>query len=33
MPFRIIIEPFAIQDAQKAIDFYDEQQTGLGQKV
>jgi plasmid stabilization system protein ParE len=30
--FSVIIDPRAIQDIQKAIDYYDEQQTGLGRK-
>ncbi|VAX37053.1 hypothetical protein MNBD_UNCLBAC01-296 [hydrothermal vent metagenome] len=30
MPFDISIEPLALQDIQKEIDYYDEQQIGLG---
>jgi len=30
MPYEIFIEPLALQDIQKAIDYYDEQQIGLG---
>ncbi len=30
MPYDIFIEPLALQDIQKAIDYYDEQQIGLG---
>ncbi len=32
MPFEIVIEPPALQDIQEAIDYYDEQQVGLGEK-
>lgn len=32
MGFSINIEPLALQDIQKAIDYYDEQQIGLGEK-
>ncbi len=30
MPYEIFIEPLALQDIQQAIDYYDEQQIGLG---
>lgn len=32
MSYAIVIDSRAIQDIQKAIDYYDEQQSGLGQK-
>ena len=32
MPYNIVIEPEALQDVQRAIDYYDDQQTGLGKK-
>jgi toxin ParE1/3/4 len=32
MGFRVFIEPLAIQDVHKAIDFYNERQPGLGEK-
>lgn len=32
MAFRIIIDPDAIHDIQGIINYYDEQQTGLGEK-
>ena len=32
MAFTLVIDPRAIQDIQGAIDFYDEQQAGLGQR-
>jgi toxin ParE1/3/4 len=32
MPFTIVIEKRALKDAQKAIDYYDEQAIGLGKK-
>ncbi len=32
MPFTVVIEKRAIKDAQKAIDYYDEQRIGLGEK-
>ena len=32
MPFTIVIEPDALTDIQQAIDFYDDQQIGLGAK-
>jgi toxin ParE1/3/4 len=32
MAFTIVIERMAIADAQQAIDYYDKQQTGLGEK-
>ncbi len=32
MAFSIIIEPVALQDIQNAIDYYDEQLIGLGEK-
>lgn len=32
MTFDIVIDPRAILDIQKAIDYYDEQQTGLGKR-
>jgi toxin ParE1/3/4 len=32
MAYNIIIEPVALQDIQQAIDYYDEQQIGLGEK-
>jgi toxin ParE1/3/4 len=32
MTFVIVIEPRALADFQAAIDYYDEQQTGLGKK-
>ena len=30
MPFTVVIEPRGLTDIQKAIDYYDEQQIGLG---
>jgi len=33
MLFRIVIDPEAIQDIQKAIDYYDLQQDGLVKKL
>lgn len=32
MKFRVVIEPRALADIQEAIDYYDEQQIGLGKK-
>ena len=32
MPFDVVIEKRALKDAQKAIDYYDEQRIGLGGK-
>ncbi|MBC9798432.1 hypothetical protein [Sinomicrobium weinanense] len=32
MAYSVIVEPVAIQDIQEAIDYYDEQQPGLGEK-
>ncbi|TRX61419.1 type II toxin-antitoxin system RelE/ParE family toxin [Fulvivirga sp. M361] len=32
MAYSIIIEPAALQDIQQAIDYYDEQQVGLGER-
>lgn len=32
MPYLIVIEPDALQDVQQAIDYYDDQQIGLGEK-
>ena len=32
MAYTLIIDPIAIQDIQKAIDYYDEQQPGLGKR-
>lgn len=32
MPFTVVIEKRALTDAQKAIDYYDEQAIGLGEK-
>ena len=32
MPFSVVIEKRALKDAQKAIDYYDEQRIGLGEK-
>jgi toxin ParE1/3/4 len=32
MPFKVVIEPRALEDAQKAIDYYDNKQAGLGEK-
>lgn len=32
MPFAVVIEKRALKDAQKAIDYYDEQRIGLGGK-
>lgn len=32
MAFTVVIETRALKDAQKAIDYYDEQQVGLGEK-
>ena len=32
MPFSVVIEQRALNDIQKAIDYYDEQQAGLGSK-
>lgn len=32
MNYQILISPLAIQDIQQAIDYYDEQQLGLGEK-
>ena len=32
MAFTLVIDPRAILDVQKAIDYYDEQQAGLGEK-
>ncbi|MGS2764458.1 type II toxin-antitoxin system RelE/ParE family toxin [Sinomicrobium sp. M5D2P9] len=32
MAYSIVIEPVAIQDIQEVIDYYDEQQPGLGEK-
>ncbi|SMO63492.1 hypothetical protein [Gracilimonas mengyeensis] len=31
MAFKAVLDPRAMQDIQKAIDYYDEQQTGLGE--
>ena len=32
MVFTLVIDPRAIRDVQEAIDYYDEQQAGLGEK-
>ncbi len=32
MPHHIVVEPRALADIQQAIDYYDEQQIGLGNK-
>ena len=32
MPFSVVVEKRALKDAQKAIDYYDEQRIGLGEK-
>lgn len=32
MAYSVVIEPVALQDIQQGIDFYDEQQIGLGEK-
>ena len=32
MTYRVVIDPMAIRDIQQAIDYYDEQQPGLGEK-
>ena len=32
MAYSLVIDPNAIQDIQQAIDYYDEQQTGLGKR-
>jgi toxin ParE1/3/4 len=32
MPYRIVVEPRALTDIQRVIDYYDEQQIGLGKK-
>jgi toxin ParE1/3/4 len=32
MAFTLVIDPRAIQDVQKAIDYYEEQQAGLGKR-
>ena len=32
MAYNIVIEPIALQDIQQAIDYYDDQQIGLGEK-
>ena len=32
MAYKVVIEPRALSDAQQAIDYYDEQQIGLGKK-
>ena len=32
MIFNVVIESRALKDAQKAIDYYDEQKVGLGEK-
>jgi hypothetical protein len=32
MAYSLVIDPKAIQDIQQAIDYYDEQQTGLGKR-
>jgi plasmid stabilization system protein ParE len=32
MAYQVVIEPRALSDAQQAIDYYDEQQIGLGKK-
>lgn len=32
MVYKIVISPLAINDIQQAIDYYDEQQPGLGEK-
>jgi hypothetical protein len=32
MIYSLVIDPRAIQEIQQAIDYYDEQQTGLGEK-
>jgi hypothetical protein len=30
--YQVVVEPTAIKDIQQAIDYYDEQQIGLGEK-
>ena len=32
MPFKVVIEPRAVTDIQQAIDYYDEQLPGLGER-
>ncbi len=32
MAYKIVIEPRALEDAQKAIDYYDDKRKGLGEK-
>ena len=32
MAFKVVVEPMALGDIQQAIDYYDEQQIGLGKK-
>ena len=32
MAYKVVIEPRALSDAQQALDYYDEQQIGLGKK-
>lgn len=32
MAFKIVVEPRALADIQQAIDYYDKQQVGLGEK-
>lgn len=32
MSYKLVIEPLAIEDIQQAIDYYDHQQIGLGEK-
>lgn len=32
MAFTLVIDPIAIRDVQEAIDYYDEQQAGLGEQ-
>jgi len=32
MPYRVIVEPVALKDIQQGINYYDDQQIGLGEK-